>query len=140
MHASSNCASPARRPATSGNHSLLQPHTRRSHPIISLPPPIHPCIHIPDLIKHVVVKVRHEIRSWENEKKVAEKAESVFTRKQGYLCIQPHSRPLHPLHSAPLMFCRVFSSFPLRADPLHSVLIVRTMQEGNRLVDQERLW
>jgi hypothetical protein len=68
MHASSNCASPARRPATSGNHSLLQPHTRRSHPIISLPPPIHPCIHSPDLIKHVVVKVRHEIRSWENEK------------------------------------------------------------------------
>jgi hypothetical protein len=75
---------------------------RKYHPIISLPPPIHSCIHSSDLIKHVVVKIRHEIRSGgKGKEKVAEKAESVFTRKQGYLCIQPQSRPLHPLHLAP---------------------------------------
>jgi hypothetical protein len=55
---------------------------RKSHPIISLPPPIHPYIHSSDLIKHVAVKVRHEIRSGGKEKeKVAEKCRKRIHKK-----------------------------------------------------------
>jgi len=115
MHASSNCASPARRPATSGNHSLLQPHTRRSHPIISLPPPMHPCIHSPDLIKHVVIKVRHEIQSWENEKKLQKRQKAYLQESKG-ICASSHI-PDHYITFRPLdvLSCFFFLSIESRS-------------------------
>ncbi len=123
--------------------SSTQPHMRKSHPIISLSPPIHSCIHNSDLIKHVVVKgpSRDPVRG----KRKIKSCRKIRKRIHKKARVSVHPATIQTITSITFgpLWCGVFF-FPLflsiEGRSITFRFIGGTMQEGNRSVDQERLW
>jgi hypothetical protein len=76
----------------------------------------------------------------EKENKMLQKKQKAYSQESKGICASSHN-PDHYIHyiRAPLILsCFFFLSIESRSIPIR--FIVRTMQEGNRSVDQERLW